>query len=727
MYKLKEILIINLILIAMLSTSLFSEPRLFDPSAAKKEQAEEKVNLDFSDQDIVDVAKQIAVLIDKNIIIDPAVSGKRITLISPKKVTIKEAYNAFLAAINMQGITVIDSGNFLKIVKVDTIKQQSSIGTSDGIVKIDESYATQMIEVKYIDANKLKEAITSMVSKGGIEVYAPTNTLIITDTISNIKRIRKVIASLDVEGFEERVEFITLKYAPAKQVAEKLTQLLNISSSSSSSTSYSSRYSKYAKTGTASTFSDTRKKTITSIIADERTNSIIVKATEKGLIEVQNLIKKLDTDLTNDQNAVKPFFYHLEHTEAVKVSEVLSSILSSTKSYKSRYGTSSKYGASSYTAPNPSGGSKIGGEDIKVTADEPTNSLIIVATQQGYDEIIPIIMELDKKRKQVNIAAAIMEVSTDDNFKLGASGHGGYDANGYGVFGGSQHEPGSIDPSKAAGLSGLILGLTTAPIELGSGFSLPAIGALFNASQGVTDVKLLQKPNITTLDNNEATINIGKEVYVQVGATSPTNANEKAVPTYEKQDVTLMLKIKPKVNNSSEVTMEIEQNIRDSAGQDKISGRHMFTKRDTKTIAMANSGETIAIGGIISDKVETTVSKTPILGDIPVLGYLFKHKYERKSKVNLIIFITPTVLEDSKDISDLTKATLEDRNKMYQKMDIEVDDWVGSNKADTHPAGIVINYGSESKTGNANNSNNAENYFSDSSDGISTYEVEVGE
>jgi general secretion pathway protein D len=728
------------------ATYLRAEPKLFDPEAIKKNSGEEKINLDFNDQEIVDVAKQIAVLLDKNIIIDPAVHGK-ITLISPKKVTIEEAYNAFLAAINMQGITVIESGKFLKIVKVESIKQNSAIDLGDVTISQDETYITKMINVKYIDAGQLKNAIASMVSKGNIEIYEPTNTLIITDTIKNIDRIKKVIENLDVEGFEERVEFIPLKYAPAKILAEKLSTLLNIGKGSSSGSRYSSGYSSSggysSKPASSTSYAEDRKKNISSIIADERTNSIIVKATEKGISEVQELVKKLDTDLTNDHNAIRPYFYRLEHTEAVKVSEVLNSILNdaraASKSKSSAAGSSassstSSYTSASYSRPYSSGegnNAKIGGEEIKVTADEATNSLIIIATKSGYESILPVIQELDRQRKQINIAASIMEVLIGNTLSLGTSWNGGGVKGETTYFGGTNTNMGVTsagmlnDPSALSGLKGLLLGTATGAVKIG-GISIPAIGAVINASEGIDEAKIIQNPNITTLDNNEAVIEIGERIYFPSESITDSTNPTATKTTYDYKDVVLKLTIKPKVNHSNEVTMEIDQIIDDLAGESgsKDGRPPAIRTRKAKTIAMSKSAETIAIGGIISDHAVVMVDKVPILGDIPVVGWLFKNKTETKRKKNLIIFITPTVLEGSADIADLNNMTLERRQKFYKELGIEVDNWVAEDPNKRHSAGISIQYSQSSKASSKKAGKAAESYFRDSKEGVTNLESE---
>lgn len=676
----------------------------------KKINLKEKINLDYNNADIRDVAKQISELLGKNIIFDSGVSGK-ITMYSPVPVTIKQAYEAFISALNVRGYVISATENFIKIIQ----KKQgafSSIPTGVSLTNTD-LYVTKLITVKYIDAEEIQKILKPMVGEGNIIAYAKTNTLIITDTSSNIKRLMKILKKLDVKGFEQKVEFIRLTNAAALDVATKIAEILQIKSKEQKTSTYKYRYSSKKKDEKA------EKEFITSIIADERTNSIIVRGNAKGIQEVKKLAAHLDSDLSNEMSKVRIFVHRLEHAEAGTVADILGQILSNVKGMTKTASIKGKKDSKS-KSKSFGGGGKMGDEEIKVTADEKTNSLVIVCTQTAYEMVLPVIRKLDTKRKQVHIDASIMEVTLTDTLDFGAAGHGGYgfdggvDDGGFNILGGVNPKD-STNAAAIKDLAGLVMGVFAAPITV-AGLNIPGFAAFLKASEVIKDYKMVSKPSILTLDNQEATIEIGEKIYIKKSVlTSRDSGSQEA--TYEPEDVTLKLVIKPKISKNNFVTMEIHQQYNTlGAKQDATAASpRQIKKREAKTIAMAKSKETIAIGGLISEEETDTVSKVPGLGDIPVLGWLFKNKYKEIIKKNLIIFITPTVLESSQDISNMNREIVRRRSDFYERNGIEMDDWIGATKGTTHPGGVVITYGKDKQRSSVEKGSTAIEYYSEES------------
>lgn len=659
----------------------------------------EQINVDVSGMEIGDAAKMIADLIGKNIVVNPEVSGK-LQVYFPKTVTKKQAYDAFLAALNGNGLTIIEKeDDLLQIVRTTDTKSKP-IPITEGTIAKNDQYITRLVKVNYIKAKELKDTLSPMLSDPqNILAYESTNTLMITDTANNIARLMKIIESLDVKGFKERLEFIKLNNAPAKDIAENISNILSIDKGRGAGAYYGGSF-RPGGTGAGD-----KEQVISNIIADDRTNSIIVKGNDKGIEEIRELVAKLDTDTVDQKKAVKIFLYHLDHADALKISETLSSILSNvSKGYRPfSYGgpSASPYSQTSFSGRTDESAGLAGIGEVKIAADEKTNSLIILSTREAYEMLLPTIKGLDMKKKQVHIAASIMEILLNDGFDFGAVGHGGWQNSGKNItaFGGTQFNnlsSASMYENPAAQLGnlyGLAAGIMSSPINLGKGFQIPGFGAMLKAQKFVRDSKVLSQPSILTLDNQEAAIEVGQTISIQTSQTAP--ADKTGLPTiqYTREKATLRLVIKPKINKSGDVTMEIKQEINDIAPDTEKSATPAFLTRNTNTTVMARTEETIVLGGLMQDRIGHTISKVPLLGDIPVLGYLFKNKSKTVTKTNLLLFITPTVLESSKDVDKVNAMVVEKRKRFYDRAKVEADDWIGSDERNTHPAGVTIKYG----------------------------------
>jgi general secretion pathway protein D len=689
-------------------------------------KAEEKITFDFVNQEIKDVAQQLSEQLGKPIIVDPMVTGK-ISLSA--RATLKETYEMLLSALAIRGFTIVQTGKVLKIVSQQNVKQ-GEIQTVEPVQDSDR-YITKLIPIKYISANELVNTLKAMAPN--IIAYTPTNTLIITDAAANIKRIMKIIANLDVKGFEEKTEFIKLQYAAAKDIADKISQIMSLTTKEDTRYGYQpiSRFRGEQQV-------EAEKKKVSSIIADERTNSLIVKGTSAGIKDVKLLVKQFDSDITNERSTIQIFVYRLEHAEAKALSDILSNMLSGGLPI-ARTQTpeeAARYASPFYRSPTSSTkeGTKIAGsEEVKISADEKTNSLIILTSKVAYESLLPTIRELDKKRKQVHLEASIMEVFLTDKFEFGLSGHGGAAINGgsanngYTVFGGSSpgNNPLLGGSPDVKSLIGLIGGFASGPIKLPSNFEIPGITAFLKASKIITDAKVISKPSILTLENEPAKIEVGVKKWILTAEGSQTSTTYVA-PTYTPTDANLTLEITPKITRSDFVTMKIKQVISDFIEPEtKEKKQPDIATRKAETVAMAQSKETIAIGGLISDEVRIGISKVPVLGDIPVLGWLFKNKTKHMAKKNLVIFITPTVLDTSQDIAESNKKIIQNRNKFYEQNKVEVDDWIGSSAANTHPAGVVINYGKEKDNAKIDKDNTLRYFIKDENknneDGIHEY------
>ncbi|MEZ4704689.1 MAG: type II secretion system secretin GspD [Bdellovibrionota bacterium] len=629
------------------------------------------VSLDFHDVEIKDMVKSISEITGKNFIFDEKARGK-ITIVSPKPVSVDEAYQAFISALEMKGLTTVQVGKNLKIVRSTDAKSEAIPVVADGNKDYGDQLITRVIPIKYIDANQIQQNLRRLYNRSGImAAYGPTNSLIVTDTGSNIRRLISIIEKLDQQGYQNSVEVIPLRYSQAQDVAEKITTLFQSKSSSSQASRLSSNVE--------------RGEMISKVIPDIRTNSIIVTANREGLTKVLDIVAELDKEIQDAMNQGRIHVRRLKHADAEEIATLLGGLLSgsgssSSKSRSSSASSSASSGAdgapSKASAPTSfSGGGSSGvfeGE-IRVAADPGTNALVITASPNDFLSLNPVIDQLDVRRPQVFVEALIMEVSMNKNLDVGIRGHG---VSGNGIYGASQVGGSAVTSTNPLSALGGGLGLGFASFNnLIPGTKLPSQGILLKAMQTNNNVNVLSAPNILTTDNQKAEIKIGKKVsYV---SSETTNAAGSPVRNWATTDVNLELHVTPQINDGDEVTLEIEQIIDDLIGTvDKIKedGVHTSSRR-AKTTVIAQNQQTVVIGGLIKDRENQVKTKVPLLGDIPIFGNLFKQKNTETEKVNLMVFITPHIIRDPKDMTRVSVMKNDQRRSFNKKYD------VGENRA----------------------------------------------
>ena len=609
------------------------------PPAEKQVKTEAKqpseevryVTIDFDDVDIRVFIKFISELTGSNFVIDKRVKGK-VTIISPKKISVKEAYKVFESVLEVHGFSVVPAGDIIKIVpskdartkNIETRLKMEAIDPEDKVV-------TQIISLNYANPNELKKVLAPLISKSSVILsYPPTGTLIVTDLLSNIKRLLKIIGALDIEGIEEQISVIPLERASSLEIAKSLNQIF--------------QKTIRQKKGTIASF--------IKIVADERTNIIITLASENDTSRIRQLIKLLDKDVPKGEERLR--IYRLQNANAEDLAKVLMNLpAKGTKSAKK-------------------GKTPLLSKDISIVPDKATNSLIITADRDDYNILEGVIKQLDIPRPMVYIEALIMEVNVDKGFKLGVEWQGGEkfksgSSKGYGGgFTGAGIMPtpvpitGTTD-SIISYPSGFSLGVFSDMIKIGNVY-FPNLGAILQAYQKDQDVHILSTPQILTLDNEEAEIYVGANVPYQT-RTDLKEVGEYA--SYEYKDVGVTLRITPQISQERFVRLNIFQEVTKlvvEAGQQ--ADRPTTLKRTTKTTVTIKDKNTIVIGGLIGDDITNTIYKTPCLGDIPGLGWLFKYKSELREKRNLFIFITPRIVENPTEAKVIYDEKQEHINKV---------------------------------------------------------------
>lgn len=640
-----------------------------------------KIQLDFINAEISDIAQSIGELTKRNFIIDDKVRGN-ITIISPQPVTIAEGYQAFVSALEVKGFTITKVGQVYKIVPLREMNKLPIPTDVDFPAGGGDSFVTKLIPLKNSRASELSKAVKYFLSKNGdVITYDPTNTLIVTDSVSNLRRISQIIERLDVSGYQESINIVKLQYAPVVETSEKIKKILDLGGSSSSP----------AAGGDAA--ASIGFQYLSKVIPDERTNSLIIVSSTDGYKKISDIVKKLDLSAGDQSSSGRIHVHYLNYADAVELATTLSGVSSgAAKQGSSSSSGSSKSKAVNVVQPTQPGGAPpvagVLGGDVQITADEQTNSLIITASSSDYQSLIPVINKLDTRRPQAFVEVMILEVDVDKASELGVSGNLGStygNSQQVSAFGATTFGTASsiFLPRTTDGFQGLTAGLRSQTIDvpLGGGqfLTIPAFGALFKALQTSGTVNILSTPNILTRDNMEAEIIVGRKVPFI--SSQGRDINNQPINQIEREDVALTLRVKPQINSSDEMTMDIFQEIQDIIpGADVATFGPTTSKRSTKTTVLVKNNQTVTLGGLISDRTDQSISKVPLLGDIPLIGWLFRNNSSTKSRLSLTMYITPTIIRSPEDLETVTL-----------RKNIERKDFLQKNQAHEHPG--IVNYG----------------------------------
>lgn len=648
----------------------FSAANVEDISSANFPETIE--SFDFPNVEITDVIKAISELTGKNFIIDPGVRGK-ITIIAPSKITVAEAYKAFLSALAINGFTVVPSGSFLK-VKSGRNAQRDNIETYSGTYYPNtDQMITRIIHLKHISAEQVNRDLRILPSKDGeMNVYPQTNSIIISDWGANIDRVMKIINQLDVPGFDEQLEVVRMRYAKAKDIADLVDKIVNKGQSSNRngagvSGGFGGGAPRFSRPGGSS---NQQGNSFFMAIPDERTQSIIIVGNKSGIVRVKKLITQLDFR-TNPEDQGGVFVYYVKHGEAKKIAAVLQGVAKDAAPKTPAGGTGQP---PPFFAPpmgmdgnaEKSGGAVFGGE-VKIAADESTNSLIITAGKGDYDTVMSLLEKIDIARDQVFVEAIIMEMSAGDGFGFKPSYYNFASANGIArqSFSGGLTADQIINP--LAGV-GTVLGFGSGgDVELtvaGTKQKVPSLVGLISLLKKTTKANILSRPQILAMDNQEALIQVGDKVVTSANTTSNQGVTSTS-PVFE--EALIELKLKPFINPTSKtVRMEIDQSVKQpSAGASTPKAFQDSTQplatRKIKTFIVVNDGDTAVLGGLIKDRETEEIVKVPLLGDLPLLGWLFKSKETNKEKVNMLVFITPKIIRTPGDSKEILSKKMEQR------------------------------------------------------------------
>ncbi|HBH27384.1 MAG TPA: type II secretion system protein GspD [Desulfofustis sp.] len=591
---------------------------------------ERYITIDFDNVDIQLFIKYISELTGTNFIVDPSVQGN-VTIVSPTRISERDAYRVFESVLEVHGLTTVKAGSVVKVIPtvearsrpIDTLIGEAGIQPDDRVV-------TQLIPLSYTSPLEMQKVLQPLVSKTSVMIaHTQSGMLIITDTLSNIDRLLEIVRMLDVERTREEIEVILLEYANSQKISQVITSI------------YQKSLRPQAQGGAAS-------QEMFAVVPYERINALIIMALPEDSMRIKELIAQLDTEAQRGEGNIH--VYYLQNATAAELSKVLTAL-------PKQQETAVEEGK----VPAIS-------SDVTIMPDAETNALIITASRTEYAVLREVIEKLDIPRRMVYLEALIMEVNMDKSLDIGvewlaggtfddgtgqiATGFSGDPP--YGVLSGIRSDPPSLP-------TGYTLGILKQGIQIG-GVTFPNIAAVLRAYESDSTINIISTPQILTTDNKEAEITVGENVPFLVSENTTDALQDYS--NYEYRDVATTLSITPHISQADTLRLEISTEVSKLKSAPEIRTPTTFTRR-ASTSVIVNDRDTVVIGGIIGQDVTDNEFKIPLLGDIPLLGWLFKTKGTSDQRTNMFIFITPHIVRNPAEIA---RVTLEKEDQLGNVM-----------------------------------------------------------
>lgn len=612
---------------------------LLGGQAVGAQSAGQTWRINLKEADIREMISQIAAITGKTFVVDPRVRNVKVTVISQAELDRAGVYELFLSVLRVNGFAAIPAGDVIKIQQQSMVKQSGSGPFVPGQV---EAFVTRVIAAQNVDSNELVKILRPLVAQyGHLAAISTPNVVIISDHAENIDRLMALIERIDVAESDE-LEVVPLKEAYVGNIVTMLERL-----------------------APDQVGANAKGPQRVQAIADERTNSLLLRGKPRPVQQVRSLVARLDTPATAGGTTE---VIYLSHASAKETAEIL-------KSLTSGNGNASSLGGITQTSTNSGGGNSTSGSAPTATpraasniqADESLNAIVVRGDPSQIQEIRDIVAKLDVRRTQVLIEAAIVEISLADTETIGVD-FAAVDARGNSlpfistalstsiadVFKALQTTSGAPNP---IGAVGAVSKPTVAVAKIDT--SNISFGAIIQALASSTQANLLSTPSIMTLDNEEAKITVGQNVPFRTGSfTTDTSGGNNPFTTIQRQDVGVTLKVTPHIHDGTVVRLEVEQEVSSVVPTDTQASAAfsdiVTNKRTIETTILADDGQTIVLGGLIQDDVTSIERRVPLLGEIPYLGQLFSNNDDRRTKRNLLVFLRPTVLRDGQEVARLT-------------------------------------------------------------------------
>jgi general secretion pathway protein D len=626
----------------------------------------------------------------RNYILDPRIvsTGKKVTIMAPLKMSQAEAYAVFLAALSTMGLTVVPKGNVSRIVESSTAKSETVPIYKQGVPPNHDQMIRYILRPSNTSTETLRQALDSIRSPAG-SVGVAGNLLIITDYASQVRDMMSLARSIDVPGNADGIYTIPVKYADATQLAQRLNEILGIGCGGGGGGRGGAGGGRVnpaggpqppgAPGGGGGGGDDVAGAVPSKIMVDERTNTLIVVSGEAGYQRVKALVARLDIAL-DAEGGSSINVYPLQNALAEELATTLNNALGQQPQRQGGRGNV----PGQPPAPIPQGGPVGDGTalegQVRIIGDKATNSLLVVASGRDFIAIKRVIKDLDLPRRQIFIEAMILEVQLSKGLNLGSSSHGGLPIGGGDalVLGGVQTpDLKSLSLTSLISASGLIGGLIGKELA-GSkeilGTSIPSFGLLFQALATQDNTNILSTPHVIAIDNEKAEFSVGNNIPYKAGLTFgglglPTPGGQQLPGSIgqniQREKLNLTLNVTPHISSNDSVRLEIEQETKDIGGSDAELGP-TWTERKLKTQVVVADQQSVVIGGLIQERDIYSETKVPLLGDIPILGYLFKYAKKTKRKTNLLIILTPYIIKDQLDLQAIRERKVREREEFVR-------------------------------------------------------------
>jgi len=637
-----------------------------------------KVALSLEDADLAELVRVIGQLTGKRFIFGGKVRNIKASIYAPQKVTVAEAYQAFLSILETNGLTVVPHGRFLKIVETGGISTQATpTYGAEQSAPGEDRYVTRLLRLQHAQADEVANVLGHFKSKDGdITVHAPGNLLIITDTGSNIRRMMQIIEEVDVGSAGDQMWIEPVHYAAASDIASRINELFDLKGGGAAG---GKGEKVVVTTGAGGALH------VTKVVADDRSNSVIIVATEPAYLRILEFIKRLDVPQTGEGEIhVLP----LQHADAVELTKTLNELIQGAGGAAGGAPAAGRGGGAA-----PAASSQVFEGGIKISADKSTNSIVVTSSMRDFASLRAVVDRLDRPRRQVFIEAVIMDMSVTRSDQLGVNFHAG-GLTDLGVGGGQSLLFGGLNPMETVApigsdpsiLQGLALGLRgpgipgTESLSV-TGQTIPAFGVILQALTTTGDTDVLSTPHILATDNVKAEINVGQNVPLQtniggVPSTGTSAQGAAAMPSGfgfgfgaspPRQDVGTKVTITPHLNESNEVRLELAEEISETGPAEGQLGVIPINKRTATTQLVVKDQQTVVIGGLMRNRIAHSETKIPILGDIPVLGVLFRQTTNEMQKSNLLLILTPYIIRDQSDLRAIFERKMQERQEFLDR------------------------------------------------------------
>ncbi len=610
-----------------------------DPVEYTPRNDSDKVSLSLEDADLAELVRVVGHMTGKRFIFGGKVRNVKTSVYAPQKVTVAEAYQAFLSILETNGLTLVPHGRFLKIVETAGAATQAlpTYGPQDAVPSEDR-YVTRLHRLAHSRGDEVASVLGHFKSKDG-DVTAAGELLIITDTGSNIRRMMQIVQELDIEVAGDKMWIEPVHYASAADLATRISEAV-------------------------------AHLHISKVMPDPRTNSLIIVTNEPNYRRILELIKRLDVPISTEGDM---HVIALQHADAMELTKTLNDLLQ---------GAEARSGTAAATTAIFQGA-------VKITADKPTNTIVITSSLRDYAAVKAVVNQLDHPRRQVFIEAVIMDTSVTHTTQFGttfsiAGLTSALSGSGQSLAYGGLNPIDAISPlgSDTSILQGLALGVRGPGIPgtsslSSTGADIPAFSVMVQALAQSGDTDVISTPNILATDNVKAEINVGENIALQQNLTSSSTSSSStsslsslglnAGASPQRQDVGTKITLTPHLNESDEVRIELAEEVSEAGDAIGQLGVVPITKRTATTTLVVRDDQTVVIGGLVRNHIGHSQTKIPVLGDIPILGALFRQTKTDTEKSNLLLVLTPHIIREQADLRAIFERKMQERQEFLDR------------------------------------------------------------